>query len=73
MNNGKPKPILSLFIHCYPPAKGGAEYLAEKFVEVLNQKHNVHLFTGRGETLDSYKTFDHYLPKYANSNIHSQM
>lgn len=26
MNN---KSIVSLFIHCYPPAKGGAEYLAK--------------------------------------------
>ena len=70
MKNSRSKPVISLFIHCYPPAKGGAEYLAEKFVEVLNQKHNVHLFTGRGETLDSYKTFDHYLPTEPNLNIH---
>jgi len=64
------KKTVSLFIHCYPPARGGAEYLAEQIVEVFNQKFDVHIFTGRGETLDSYKTFDHYLPSESNPNIH---
>jgi len=70
MTNSINKPIVSVFIHCYPPARGGAEYLAEKFVEVLKYKYDVHVFTGKGETLDSYKTFDHYLPNDTGKNIH---
>lgn len=64
------KKTASLFIHCYPPAKGGAEYLAKNFAEVLSDKYNVHVFTGRGETLDSYKNFNDYLPPETDPNIH---
>ena len=61
---------LNLFIHCFPPARGGSEYLAQQFVSILKIQYSVHIFTGRGQTLDSYKTFDHYLPPEANPNIH---
>lgn len=61
---------LNLFIHCFPPARGGSEYLAQQFVSILRTQYSVHIFTGRGQTLDSYKTFDHYLPPEANPNIH---
>lgn len=72
MNKNKmiDKNIASVFVHCYPPAFGGAEYLTQQFVQVLEQKYNVHVFTGRGETLDSYKTFTHYLPQASDPNIH---
>lgn len=63
------KKKISIFVHCYPPAKGGAEYLTEKLTEVLNKKYEVHIFTGRGENLDSYKNFSNYI--YDNiPNIH---
>lgn len=53
---------IAYFIHCYPPAKGGLEYLSGEIVDILRKAgHEVHVFTGKGETLDSYKTFDNWV------------
>lgn len=62
---------IAYFVHCYPPAKGGLEYLSGEIVSILRAAgHEVHVFTGKGATLDSYKTFsdwvdesgdDHYI------------
>ncbi|MFZ5376666.1 MAG: glycosyltransferase family 4 protein [Patescibacteria group bacterium] len=49
------------FVHCYPPAKGGLEYLSQQLVEMLAD-HEVVVITGQGETLDSYKTFSNFVP-----------
>lgn len=46
------------FVHCYPPALGGLEYLSGEVVKILrNADHHVDVITGQGSTLDSYKTF----------------
>lgn len=53
---------IAYFVHCYPPAKGGLEYLSGEIVDILRKAgHEVHVFTGKGETLDSYKTFDNWV------------
>jgi glycosyltransferase involved in cell wall biosynthesis len=64
-----PKPIVSIFVHCFPPAKGGVEYLVGEIKKVLDQKFIVHVFTGQGLTLDSYKTFSNYINDHQ-KNIH---
>ncbi|MFA4826820.1 MAG: glycosyltransferase family 4 protein [Candidatus Shapirobacteria bacterium] len=56
-----PKPVISIFVHCFPPAKGGVEYLVGEIKKILDQKFTVHVFTGQGLTLDSYKTFSNYI------------
>lgn len=46
------------FVHCYPPAFGGLEFLSGEIVKILREAgHDVQVITGRGQTLDSYKTF----------------
>lgn len=58
------------FVHCYPPALGGLEYLSGEIVKILREAgHDVQVITGRGQTLDSYKTFSNWVdtindPKY---------
>lgn len=47
-----------IFSHCYPPARGGVEFLTKEIYKILSQKHQVHVFTGKGLSLDSYKTFE---------------
>lgn len=50
------------FVHCYPPAKGGVEFLSGEIVTLLRRLgHDVHVITGKGLTLDSYKTFDNFV------------
>lgn len=50
------------FVHCYPPARGGLEYLSSEIVRVLKEAgHHVDVVTGQGQTLDSYKTFDNWV------------
>lgn len=50
------------FVHCYPPAKGGLEFLSGEIVKMLRDLgHEVHVLTGKGMTLDSYKTFDNFV------------
>jgi glycosyltransferase involved in cell wall biosynthesis len=48
---------ISLFVHSYPPARGGLEYLSQEIYKSLSLRHTVHVFTGKGQTLDSYKTY----------------
>ncbi|MBD3250328.1 MAG: glycosyltransferase [Candidatus Pacebacteria bacterium] len=52
---------ISIFVHCYPPAKGGLEYLIGQIKQILGKEHEVHVFTGKGRTLDSYKTFNDFV------------
>lgn len=54
------KPIISIFVHCFPPAKGGVEFLVGEITKILQKKYLVHVFTGKGLSLDSYKTFSDY-------------
>lgn len=54
------KPIVSIFVHCFPPAKGGVEFLTGEIFKILQKQYSVHVFTGQGLTLDSYKTFSNY-------------
>jgi glycosyltransferase involved in cell wall biosynthesis len=50
------------FVHCYPPALGGLEYLSGEIVKLLRDAgHDVQVITGKGSTLDSYKTFDNWV------------
>ncbi|MBU1129743.1 glycosyltransferase [Patescibacteria group bacterium] len=65
--------IVTIFIHCFPPAKGGLEYLIEETKNILDQKYTIHIITGKGSTLDSYKTFKNFLPNNKTdkrNNIH---
>ncbi|MCL4383947.1 glycosyltransferase [Patescibacteria group bacterium] len=64
------KPIISLFVHCYPPAKGGAEFLSSEIKKILDEKFEVHVFTGQGLSLDSYKTFNNFFTDKDNPTIH---
>lgn len=48
---------ISLFTHCFYPAKGGVEQVVKTFYDILSKSYDVHVFTGQGENLDSYKTF----------------
>ena len=62
-----------IFVHCFPPAKGGLEYLVEEVKKILDKKYTVHIITGKGSTLDSYKTFKNFLPQNITdkqNNIH---
>jgi glycosyltransferase involved in cell wall biosynthesis len=58
------------FVHCYPPAIGGLEFLSGEIVKILKEAgYDVQVITGRGKTLDSYKTFSNWVddkkdPKY---------
>ncbi len=50
------------FVHCYPPALGGLEFLSGEIVKQLRYAgHDVQVITGKGSTLDSYKTFDNWV------------
>lgn len=60
---------MSLFVHCYPPAKGGVEYLAQKNKTILDHFFLTHVLTGPGLTLDSYKSFDRFYHQ-PQKNIH---
>lgn len=54
------------FVHCYPPALGGLEFLSGEIVKMLNGAgHDVQVITGKGSTLDSYKTFDKWVNETA--------
>lgn len=61
--------IISLFVHCFPPAKGGLEYLVGEMKRILDQKFEVHIITGQGLSLDSYKTFSNFSTDNSN-NVH---
>ncbi|MBU4430978.1 glycosyltransferase, partial [Patescibacteria group bacterium] len=64
---------ICIFVHCFPPAKGGLEYLIEETKKILDEKYTVHIITGKGSTLDSYKTFKDFLPNNKTdkkNNIH---
>lgn len=64
---------VSIFIHCFPPAKGGLEYLTSEIKKILDKNYTVHIITGNGSTLDSYKTFKDFLntiPEDNKNNIH---
>lgn len=53
---------IAYFVHCFPPAKGGLEFLSGEIVKILRDAgHEVHVFTGKGQTLDSYKTFSNWV------------
>jgi len=50
------------FVHCYPPAIGGLEFLSGEIVKILREAgHDVQVITGQGQTLDSYKTFSNWV------------
>ncbi|MFA6250167.1 MAG: glycosyltransferase family 4 protein [Candidatus Shapirobacteria bacterium] len=66
----RPKPVISLFVHCYPPANGGVEFLTKNIKALLDRKFEVHVFTGRGLSLDSYKTFSQFIPSESDPVIH---
>lgn len=63
------KRIITIFVHCYPPAKGGLEYLVGEIKKILDIECEVHVITGQGLTLDSYKTFSDLTVDDSN-NIH---
>ncbi len=69
MTQSKNKPIISIFIHCFPPARGGLEYLTGEIKKILDSKYEVHIITGQGLNLDSYKTFSNFTDNSSN-NIH---
>lgn len=69
MTQIKNKPIISIFIHCFPPARGGLEYLMGEIKKILDEKYEVHIITGQGLNLDSYKTFSNFTIDNSN-NIH---
>lgn len=64
------KPIICLFVHCFPPAKGGLEYLTGEIKKLLDDSYEVHIITGQGMSLDSYKTFDNYVTITNEPHIH---
>ena len=50
------------FVHCFPPAIGGLEFLSGEIVKILRDAgHDVQVIAGRGQTLDSYKTFNNWV------------
>lgn len=50
------------FVHCFPPAIGGLELLSSEIVKILREGgYDVQIITGRGQTLDSYKTFNNWV------------
>ncbi len=61
---------ISIFAHCFPPAKGGTEYLVGEIKKMLDSRYTVHVFTGKGTTLDSYKTFSHWISDKSDSKSH---
>lgn len=63
------KALICLFVHCFPPAKGGVEYLTGQIKQLLDDQFEVHIITGQGMSLDSYKTFDNYINE-TNALIH---
>jgi len=63
------KDIVVIFVHCFPPAKGGLEYLISEVKKALDSKYDVHVITGQGLSLDSYKTFSNYTSDNP-TNIH---
>lgn len=69
MTQSKNKPIILIFIHCFPPARGGLEYLMGEIKKLLDEKYEVHIITGQGLNLDSYKTFSN-LTEDSSNNIH---
>lgn len=69
MNQSTTKPIISIFIHCFPPARGGLEYLMGEIKKILDEKYQVHIITGQGLNLDSYKTFSNFTDD-SSTNIH---
>jgi len=69
MTQIKNKPIISIFIHCFPPARGGLEYLMGEIKKILDEKYEVHIITGQGLNLDSYKTFSNFTDDNS-TNIH---
>lgn len=69
MTQFKNKPKISIFIHCFPPALGGLEYLTGEIKKILDSKYEVHIITGQGSNLDSYKTFSNFTDDNSN-NIH---
>lgn len=53
---------IAYFVHCSSPAVGGLEYLSGEIVTLLREAgHDVHVITGQGRTLDSYKTFSDWV------------
>ena len=60
---------ISIFIHCFPPAKGGLEYLISEVKKILDKNYTVHIITGNGSTLDSYKTFKDFLNTISEDKI----
>ena len=65
----KNKPVISIFIHCFPPARGGLEYLTGEIKKILDEKYEVHIITGQGLNLDSYKTFSNFTDDNS-TNVH---
>lgn len=63
------KKNITIFVHCFPPAKGGLEYLVEEIKKVLDPKYEVHVIAGQGLSLDSYKTFSNFTTDQSN-NVH---
>lgn len=63
------RPIITIFVHCFPPARGGLEYLMGEVKKILDEKYEVHVITGQGITLDSYKTFSDFTTDNSN-NVH---
>jgi glycosyltransferase involved in cell wall biosynthesis len=55
------RPLVLMFVHCYPPARGGLELLAGYIKQALDAQYDVQVFTGAGSTLDSYKTFKDFV------------
>jgi len=52
---------IAVFVHGYTPARGGLENLMAEIVNLLGSQFEFHIFTGQGETLDSYKTFTNWV------------
>ena len=56
------KQKIAYFVHCFPPAIGGLEFLSGEIVKILREAgHDVQVITGQGQTLDSYKTFNNWV------------
>jgi len=50
------------FVHCYPPAVGGLEFLSGEIVKILLKGgHNVDVITSNGRTLDTNKNFSDWI------------
>lgn len=61
---------IAVFVHCFPPAHGGVEKLAGMLYELLSSENDVHVFTGQGQNLDSYKRFETLTLTQSTSTIH---